>query len=162
LALAQKVIQRARGAGVPVDLIPDEITSISVLTDGDAESLLRTAVLEFVDRVRAVERSIAASRRGDSVPEELDVSSLGTVSEAEWREHWPADAVDDVEREEPEGPVDIDDAGETEQDDAEADNETETETNGDAERAYAEQAADELAKVSKESGKGSKRGRGRS
>jgi XTP/dITP diphosphohydrolase len=150
LALAQKVIQRARGAGVPVELIPDEITSISVLTDVDAESLLRTAVLEFVDRVRAVERSIAASRRGDSVPEELDVSPLGTVSEAEWREHWPVDAVDaveDVEPEEPEGPVETDAAGAAEQDEAETEAETET--------AYAEQA-------SKESGKGSKRGHGRS
>jgi XTP/dITP diphosphohydrolase len=134
---------------VPVELIPDEITSISVLTDVDAESLLRTAVLEFVDRVHAVERSIAASRRGDSVPEELDVSPLGTVSEAEWREHWPVDAVEDVEPEEPEGPVETDAAGAAEQDEAETETETETET------AYAEQA-------SKESGKGSKRGHGRS
>ncbi len=89
LALAQKVIQRAAKAGVPADLIPVEITEISVLTDVDVESALRTAVLEFVDTVRGVERSIAATRRGDDVPEEFDVAPLGEVSEVEWREHWP-------------------------------------------------------------------------
>jgi nucleoside triphosphate diphosphatase len=90
LALAQKVIQRAEKAGLPADLIPVEITSVSVSADIDAESALRTAVLEFVDTVRAVERAIAATRRGDSVPEELDVAALGDVSEEEWREHWPS------------------------------------------------------------------------
>jgi len=90
LALAQKVIQRAEKAGLPADLIPTEITSISVSADVDAESALRTAVLEFVDTVRVVERAIAATRRGDSVPEELDVASLGDVTEEEWREHWPS------------------------------------------------------------------------
>jgi len=90
LALAQKVIQRAEKAGLPADLIPTEITSISVSADVDAESALRTAVLEFVDTVRVVERAIAATRRGDSVPEELDVASLDDVTEEEWREHWPS------------------------------------------------------------------------
>lgn len=89
LALAQKVIQRATKAGLPADLIPSEIIEISVLTDVDAESTLRTAVLEFVDTVRGVERSIAATRRGDDVPEEFDVTPLGEITEAEWREHWP-------------------------------------------------------------------------
>ena len=90
LALAQKVIQRAEKAGLPADLIPTEITSISVSADVDAESALRTAVLEFADTVRVVERAIAATRRGDSVPEELDVASLDDVTEEEWREHWPS------------------------------------------------------------------------
>ena len=90
LALAQKVIQRADKAGLPADLIPTEITSISVSADIDAESGLRTAVLEFVDTVRRVERAIAATRRGASVPEELDVAPLGEVTEEEWREHWPS------------------------------------------------------------------------
>lgn len=94
LALAQKVIARAGKAGVPADLIPAGITSISVSADGDPESALRTAVLEFVDRVRSVERAIAAARRGDSVPEELDVAPLGEVTEDEWREHWPVEAAD--------------------------------------------------------------------
>lgn len=91
LALAQKVIERAAKAGLPAELIPAEITSISVSTDVDAESSLRTATLEFVDTVRAVERSIAATRRGYSVPEEFDVVPLGDVTEDEWREHWPSE-----------------------------------------------------------------------
>lgn len=91
LALAQKVIERAAKAGLPAELIPAEITSISVSVDVDAESSLRTATLEFVDTVRAVEKSIAASRRGYSVPEEFDVVPLGDVTEDEWREHWPSE-----------------------------------------------------------------------
>src|SRR6201988_2059123 len=90
LALAQKVIQRAEKAGLPADLIPVDITSVSVSADVDAESALRTAALEFVDTVRGAERAIAATRRGDSVPEELDVAPLGEVTEEEWRKHWPS------------------------------------------------------------------------
>ncbi|OBF94039.1 nucleoside triphosphate hydrolase [Mycobacterium sp. 852014-52450_SCH5900713] len=91
LALAQKVIQRAEKAGLPADLVPAEITSVSVSADGDAEGALRAAVLQFVDAVRGVERAIAATRRGDGVPEELDVAPLGEVTEDEWRAHWPTD-----------------------------------------------------------------------
>ncbi len=89
LALAQKVIQRAEKAGLPADLIPAELTSVSVAADIDAESALRAAVLEFVDTVRGVETAIAAARRGDTVPVELDVAQLGEVTEEEWRAHWP-------------------------------------------------------------------------
>ncbi|GFG74890.1 nucleoside triphosphate pyrophosphohydrolase [Mycobacterium botniense] len=89
LALAQKVIQRANKAGVPADLIPPEITSITVSADGDAENTLRTAVLEFMECVRSTEKAIAAERRGEDVPEELDVTPLGAISEEEWRAYWP-------------------------------------------------------------------------
>lgn len=89
LALAQKVIQRATRAGVPADLVPAAITSVSVSADVDAESALRAAVLEFVDTVRGVERTIAAARRGSGVPDEFDVARLDDVSEEEWRGHWP-------------------------------------------------------------------------
>ncbi|OBA57518.1 nucleoside triphosphate hydrolase [Mycobacterium sp. 1100029.7] len=155
LAFAQKVIQRAQAAGLPGDLIPTEITTISVLTDVDAESFLRTAVLEFVDTVRAVERSIAATRRGDSVPEEFDVAPLGTVSEAEWREHWPSGAVGAAESVSPEhsdqtSPVDESD--EPEQSD---------ETDKPDEPDDADESGAESDKESKKSGKGSKRDRGR-
>ncbi len=92
LALAQKVIQRAAKAGLPADLVPADITSIAVSADIDAESALRTAVLEFVDTVRSVERAIAATRRGDTVPEEFDVAPLGDVTKDEWREHWPRES----------------------------------------------------------------------
>ncbi|BBX63152.1 nucleoside triphosphate pyrophosphohydrolase [Mycobacterium saskatchewanense] len=89
LALAQKVIARAEKAGIPADLIPADMTSISVSADVDAESALRTAVLEFVDTVRNAERAIAAERRGGGVPEEFDLAPRGAVSEEEWRAHWP-------------------------------------------------------------------------
>jgi nucleoside triphosphate diphosphatase len=89
LALAQKVIARAEKAGIPADLIPAEMTSISVSADVDVESALRAAVLEFVDTVRGAERAVAAARRGGSVPAEFDLAPLGEVSEGEWRAHWP-------------------------------------------------------------------------
>lgn len=90
LALAQKVIERAAKAGLPADLIPPEITAISVRADIDAEGALRTATLEFVDTFHWVEKSIAASRRGYGVPEEFDVAPLGEITEDEWRGHWPS------------------------------------------------------------------------
>ncbi len=90
LALAQKVIQRADKAGLPADLIPAEITTISVATDVDVENSLRTAVLEFVDTFRNVERAIAAGRRRDDVAEQFDVAPLGKVSAQEWRAYWPS------------------------------------------------------------------------
>src|SRR6185312_881519 len=90
LALAQKVIARAGKAGLPADLIPEAISSVSVSAEVDAESALRAAVLNFVETVREVERTISAARRGTDIPEEFDVAPLGEISEEEWREHWPA------------------------------------------------------------------------
>ena len=52
---------------------------------------MRSAVLEFMDTVRTVEHAIAAGRRGEDVPEELDVASLGVVTEEEWRAYWPVE-----------------------------------------------------------------------
>jgi XTP/dITP diphosphohydrolase len=89
LALAQKVIQRVHNAGLPADLIPESITSITVTPDDDAENALRSAVLAFMDNVRETEKAIAAGRRGDDIPEELDVAPLGVVTEEEWRAYWP-------------------------------------------------------------------------
>ncbi|GLE53049.1 nucleoside triphosphate pyrophosphohydrolase [Mycobacterium montefiorense] len=158
LALAQKVVQRAHAAGLPADLVPAEITSISVLADVDAESVLRAAVLEFVDTVRAVERSIAATRRGDSVPEEFDVAPMGEVSEEEWRQHWPSDPADDVEPDESGQTGAVDEAAEdADEDTAEPDDEA----SADDERDDAGDADGESGKASKRSGKGSKRSRDR-
>jgi nucleoside triphosphate diphosphatase len=92
LALAQKVIERVDKAALPADLIPTEITSISVSADVDAENSLRTAVLEFADTIRDVEKAIATARRGGSVPDEFDVTPLGEITEEEWRAHWPSGA----------------------------------------------------------------------
>ena len=94
LALAQKVIERVTPAGLPTDLIPDAITSVTVSADSDAENALRSAVLEFMDTVRRVEHAIAAGRRGEDVPEELDVATLGEITEEEWRAYWPQVAED--------------------------------------------------------------------
>jgi XTP/dITP diphosphohydrolase len=88
LALAHKVVQRVSRAGLPPDLIPAEITSIAVTADVDAENALRTAVLEFIDTVRGAEMAIAADRRGEDVPAELDVAPVAVITEEEWRAHW--------------------------------------------------------------------------
>ena len=90
LLLAQKVIARAQNAGLPADLIPSSITTVTVAAESDAENDLRTAVLEFMDTVRRTERAIAANRRDTDVPSELDVAApLGVISEDEWRRHLP-------------------------------------------------------------------------
>lgn len=97
LALAQKVLQRARTAGFPADLIPAAITAVTVDADGDAESALRTAALEFMDAVRSAERAVGAARRGGDVvaarrggatAEVLDADSLGMITADEWRDHF--------------------------------------------------------------------------
>jgi XTP/dITP diphosphohydrolase len=90
LALAQKVIERTSAAGLPADLIPDTITSVSVSAGSDSENALRSATLAFMDTVRGVEHAIAAGRRGEDVPEELDVATLGEIPEEEWRAYWPS------------------------------------------------------------------------
>ena len=112
LALAQKVIDRVSQSGLPADLIPAEITNVAVSLDGDAENGLRTAVLEFMDTVRTVERAIAADRRGEDVPEELDIASLGVITEEEWRAFWPSGEAEPVDEAEPveeaeDEPVDV-------------------------------------------------------
>ncbi|WP_425004315.1 nucleoside triphosphate pyrophosphohydrolase [Mycolicibacterium sp. S3B2] len=89
LALAQKVLARAEGAGVPADVVPEELTSVTVSAEVDAENALRTAVLEFMDDVRSAERAAAAARRGDDVAEELDAAPLTGIGADEWRAHWP-------------------------------------------------------------------------
>lgn len=110
LALAQKVIERVTQAGLPAELIPAGITSVSVSAGFDAENSLRSAVLEFMDTVRRTEHAIAAGRRGEDVPEELDVSTLGEVTEEEWRAYWPTE----VEAEADAEPVEEPDEAQTE------------------------------------------------
>ena len=62
LALAQKVIARARANGLPADLVPEVLRAVTIDGDGDAENELRTATLEFMDAVRAAERAMAPTR----------------------------------------------------------------------------------------------------
>jgi XTP/dITP diphosphohydrolase len=92
LALAHKVIQRVSRAGLPPDLIPANLTSITVTVDVDAEDLLRTAVLEFMDTVRGAEKAVAMQRRAAEVPVQLDVAPVGSITEDEWRACWPVAA----------------------------------------------------------------------
>jgi len=97
LALAQKVIERVTAARLPADLIPASITAVRVSADVDAENSLRSAVLEFMDTVRRTEHEIAVGRRGEDVPEELDVTAPGEITAAEWRGYWPAARSDEPE-----------------------------------------------------------------
>ena len=90
LALVCKVLQRAARAGLPADLVPDTLTTVTVDTDSDAENVLRTAVLEFMDTVRSAEQAIAAARDGGVDVLDPDTAPLGEISEQEWRAHWPA------------------------------------------------------------------------
>lgn len=92
LALAQKVIRRATGAGLPVDLIPAELTAITVTAETDAETQLRAAVLEFMDAFRAAENAIGAENRDAEMPAEFDVAAGAAVTEGQWRAHWPGGA----------------------------------------------------------------------
>jgi XTP/dITP diphosphohydrolase len=89
LALTQKVYQRVITAGVPADLLPEDMVALGVAQGGDAENALRTATLEFMDTVRGVEAAVAAARRGADTPQELDITTLGAITEDEWRSHWP-------------------------------------------------------------------------
>lgn len=102
LALTQKVLARVAQAGLPADLVPASLTAVKVSADVDAENDLRTAVLEFMDTVRVVESDVAAGRRGEDVPEELDATPLGSITEDEWRAYWPGAVVEPEPEPEPE------------------------------------------------------------
>ena len=84
LALAQKVIARVTAAGLPADLLPAALTTVTVAADTDAEHELRSAVLHFMDAVRAAERAVAVQRG-------MELHSLqrpgGPVTAEEWRRH---------------------------------------------------------------------------
>ncbi len=104
LALARKVIQRVASAGFPTELIPAGITSITVTADVDAEDCLRTAVLELMDTVRAVEKAVAAERRSADVAVALDVVPVGSITQEEWRACWPVDGAESEPDPEPTEP----------------------------------------------------------
>ncbi|MBY0440538.1 MAG: nucleoside triphosphate pyrophosphohydrolase [Mycobacteriaceae bacterium] len=90
LALAQKVINRVTRAGLPAQLIPASITSISVSADGDAENSLRAAVLEFINNVRDAEDRIASHRQASVVAESNAETALGAINAQEWCAGWAA------------------------------------------------------------------------
>lgn len=149
LALAQKVLARVAQAGLPGDLVPVALTSVVVSADADAENDLRSAVLEFMDTVRVVESDVAAGRRGEDVPEELDVTPLGSITEDEWRTYWPRAVVEPEPEPDADGELGdddedaapVEDVADTEEADADADD---SDSEGDA----ADDAAEEGASVS--------------
>jgi XTP/dITP diphosphohydrolase len=80
LALAQKVIARVTGAGLPADLIPDGLSAVHVTADTDAENELRTRVLDFMAAVRGAARAVAAERGAD-------LAGGGPITAQEWHSH---------------------------------------------------------------------------
>jgi XTP/dITP diphosphohydrolase len=62
LLLAEKVLARVRKAGLPDELIPDELRVVRLDAPGNAEDELRKAVRAFAGRVRAAEDAAAAQR----------------------------------------------------------------------------------------------------
>ncbi|WP_305095149.1 MazG family protein [Prescottella sp. R16] len=77
LALAEKVISRARKAGLPDDLVPGELRTVRLGGETSAEDDLRTATLRFVDRIRAAESAAHA-----------DGVAWGGLGADDWRTYW--------------------------------------------------------------------------
>ncbi|MCB0924553.1 MAG: nucleoside triphosphate pyrophosphohydrolase [Mycobacterium sp.] len=80
LALAQKVIARVTGAGLPPELIPAELTTVTVGADVDAENGLRSAVVTFMTAIRAAEQAVAAERAAG-------LCDTGGITAEEWLRH---------------------------------------------------------------------------
>lgn len=72
LALVDKILERARRAGFPDELVPDDLRTVRIDGSGDTEATLRSAVLRFADAIRAAERSAGTTP--------LDPGT--------WKRHW--------------------------------------------------------------------------
>ncbi|RRQ28006.1 nucleoside triphosphate pyrophosphohydrolase [Rhodococcus sp. Eu-32] len=82
LALAQKVVARATKAGLPDELVPDDLRTVHIGVDHShggesAEDLLRRNVLDFARRVRGAEESA-----------KLHGAQPGKLTAIEWIENW--------------------------------------------------------------------------
>ena len=77
LALAEKVVSRARKAGFPDELVPDELRMVRLGGDTSAEDELRKATLRFVARIRAAESAAHA-----------DGVAWGGLDGDAWRTYW--------------------------------------------------------------------------
>ncbi|MET7771550.1 MazG family protein [Nocardia sp. NPDC005366] len=77
LALAEKVVARSARAGLPTDLIPDDLRVVHLGGPDSAEERLRKATLTFVIAIRAAEDAAEAAR-GDR----------RALTPADWREYW--------------------------------------------------------------------------
>ena len=88
LALAQKVLNRVTVAGLPADLIPASVTTVTLTVEADAENDLRTAVLGFMEDVRVAEKAARLGRDPERDPEQHDATP-GPISAEQWRRCWP-------------------------------------------------------------------------
>ncbi len=79
LALAEKIRSRATAAGLPEDLIPDDLRVIRLGGPGSAEERLRKATLDVAARIRVAEDAAEAAR-----------GERAALTAADWRAHWPA------------------------------------------------------------------------
>ncbi|MFI5719693.1 MazG family protein [Nocardia sp. NPDC051750] len=77
LALAEKVRSRSARAGLPDDLIPDDLRIIRLGSPESAEERLRKATLDFAATIRRAEDA-AESDRGIRQP----------LTPADWRRYW--------------------------------------------------------------------------
>ncbi|MGI9164086.1 MAG: nucleoside triphosphate pyrophosphohydrolase [Mycobacterium sp.] len=84
LALAQKVLNRVSAAGLPADLIPESVITVTLTVEADAENDLRAAVLGFMEDVRAAEKAA----RVEPDTEQHDATP-GPISAEQWRRCWP-------------------------------------------------------------------------
>ncbi|MFI9508783.1 MazG family protein [Nocardia sp. NPDC052566] len=78
LALAEKIRDRSTKAGLPDDLIPDDLRVVRLGGPGSAEERLRKAALTFATTIRTAEDAAEADR-GDRTP----------LSATDWRKYWP-------------------------------------------------------------------------
>lgn len=89
LALAEKVRSRSAKAGLPEDLVPEELRTIHLGGPESAEERLRKATLDFAARIRAAEDAAERTR-----------GVRGPLRPDEWRAHWEtfADSLRDRQR----------------------------------------------------------------
>ncbi|WP_280269506.1 MazG family protein [Nocardia wallacei] len=78
LALAEKVRTRSLKAGLPEDLIPDDLRVVHLGGPDSAEERLRKATVAFAARIRGAEDAAEAAR-----------GERRALTAADWRAHWP-------------------------------------------------------------------------
>ncbi len=86
LALAEKVIERATRAGLPADLVPNELRVVQIVVGENAEDALRRAVLIFAARIRATEPE--ARIRATEPEARVAESESGAIAPETWLEVW--------------------------------------------------------------------------
>lgn len=78
LALAEKVRSRSAKAGLPQDLIPEELRVVRLGGPDSAEERLRKATLAFAARIRAAEDAAEAGR-----------GERRALTPDDWHRYWP-------------------------------------------------------------------------